>query len=181
MRGESKTRCPPRRVIHAMRTLSLVVILCSLSAPAAFQAKPITASTGEPVLLDSGRSAANFAMTEDEYQKVVASVTLAALVPMTKKPDGLSPDARFGINFTFDRKNRAWVLDGDDQRGWTFWADLNANGDLSDDAPRQFERKNGRYSLAFQLSAAADPGSELTTYPVTMLLVIDRIVPPGQT
>jgi len=164
-----------------MRTLSLVVILCSLYAPAAFQAKPITASTGEPVLLDSGRSAANFAMTEDEYQKLVASVTMPALVRMTKKPDGLSPDARFGINFTFDRKNRAWILDGDDQRGWTFWADLNANGDLSDDAPRQFERKNGRYSLTFQLSGAADPGTGVTTYPVTMLLVIDRIVPPGGT
>ncbi len=164
-----------------MKNLCVFVMLCSVSAPAAFQAKPITASTGEPVLLDSGRSAVNFAMTEAEYQKLVASVTLPALVRMTKKPDGLSADARFGINFTFDHKNRAWVLDGDDQRGWTFWADLNANGDLSDDAPRQFERKNGRYSLEFQLTAAADAGTGLTTYPVRMLLVIDRVPPPGET
>src|SRR3954470_10598927 len=75
--------------IACMRNLLIFVILSCLSAPVAFQAKPIIAPTGEPVLIDSGRSSANFAMTEADYQKLADSITLPAFVPMTRKPEGL--------------------------------------------------------------------------------------------
>lgn len=113
-----------------------VLLTIAISAsPAAFQARPITAPTGKAELIETG-AGASFAMTEADYQKLVKQLAhMPAFVPMTKKPEGLGPHARFGVNFVFEGRNRTWVLDGDNANGYIFYADLNGNGDLSDDPP----------------------------------------------
>jgi thiol-disulfide isomerase/thioredoxin len=158
--------------------LGLLLGVVILSFPAAFQAGSITAPTGAAELIETGGAGASFAMTEADYRKMAEQLaSMAAFVPMTKRPDGLSPQARFGLNFVFEGHNLSWALDGDDRTGYTFYADLNANGDLSDDPPHRFELVNGKYSLYLELMAKVKDGGE--RYPVVMKLVIDRIARPG--
>jgi len=154
----------------------LLTIAISASS-AAFQAISITAPTGNAELIETS-AGANFAITEADYQKLVKQLAhTPTFVPMTKKPDGLSPQARFGINFILEGRNRTWILDGDDASGYIFYADINANGDLSDDPFQRFELVDGKYSLRFQLLAKAMDGVE--TYPVIMKFVIDQAAPAG--
>jgi len=157
----------------------LLLAVAISASPAAFQARPITAPTGNAELIETGPGV-SFAMTEADYQKLVKQlVHMPAFVPMTKKPTGLSPKARFGVNFVFEGRNRTWILDGDKASGYIFYADLNGNGDLSDDPHHRFELVDGKYSLRFQMQAKAKDGVE--TYPVIMKFVIDQIAPPGTT
>jgi peroxiredoxin len=159
--------------------LTVVASVCAT----AFQAPAITAMAGPAELVETGGAAALFTFTEAEYQKRYGppSSKMVAFVPMTRRPDGLSPQARFGINFIFEGKNLTWVLDGNDKTGYTFYADLNGNGDLGDDAPRKFELTAGKYVLRYQLAAKADAASGLETYPVIFTLMLDTLPPPGQT
>jgi peroxiredoxin len=163
-------------------TIITRVLACvAVSGIGAVQA-PVTATTGPAELVETGGAGTSFAMTEAEYQKLAAQISKnPAFVTMTRKPEGLSPQARFGVNFVFERKNRTWALDGDEKTGYTFWVDLNGNGDLSDDPPRKFEMVDGKPVLRYELAARADEGSGLETYPVTFKLVLDQIAPPGQT
>jgi len=158
--------------------LRVILITAVIVSSAASQGKPVTAPTEEAELI--GGAGTNIAWTEAEYHaRVKQLVGSPVFVLMTKKPDGLSPRARFGINFIFEGRNRSWALDGDDASGYIFYADINANGDLGDDPPHRFELKDGKYSLRLQLPAKSKDGAE--TYPVIKKIVIDRIAPPGKT
>jgi thiol-disulfide isomerase/thioredoxin len=113
--------------------LTLLLFACSGHE----QRKPLSASTGKPELLEAGSGAVLFAMTEENYQKLAAQLeNTPAFIPMKKKPANLGPQARFGINFVLEGTNRTWVLDGNEEKGYILHADLNGNGDLSDDPPR---------------------------------------------
>ena len=145
------------------------------------QPKPIVAMTGAPRLLDSGSAGVLAPMTEAEYQEYAPRLakSMPAFVVMKKKPEKLSPQARFGINFSFGGRNRTWIWDGDEKQGYVFYGDINANGDLSDDAPFKFETKDGTSSLLLQLTTKAE-GSDVT-YPVVMKMVVAEIELPGKT
>lgn len=158
--------------------LRVILITAVIVSSAASQGKPVTAPTEEAELI--GGAGTNIAWTEAEYHaRVKQLVGSPVFVLMTKKPDGLSPRARFGINFIFEGRNRSWALDGDDASGYIFYADINANGDLSDEPSRRFELVDGKYSLRLRLLAKSEDGAE--TYPVIKKIVIDRIAPPGKT
>ncbi len=158
----------------------MLLTIAISASPAVYQARSITAPTGNAELIETGGTGTNFAMTEADYLTLMKQLAGSPVfVPMTKKPDGLSPQARFGVNFVLEGRNRAWILDGDDAHGYIFYADINANGDLGDDPPYRFELIDGNYSLRLQLPAKSKDGAE--TYPVIMKIVIDRIEPPGKT
>src|SRR5438105_2771229 len=105
----------------------VTVMLLALSTGAhSVQLKPFTASTGEPELLEGSGGAVMLAMTEEEYQKLASQlIKMAAFVPMKRKPDNLGSQARFGINFVLEGRNRTWALDGDEKKGYVLYADLN--------------------------------------------------------
>jgi thiol-disulfide isomerase/thioredoxin len=155
-----------------------VTLITAILAPSVVsQSKPITAQTGEAELI--GGAGTSFAWTETEYHaraKHLAGSPKFAL--MTKKPDGLSPRARFGVNFICEGRNCSWALDGDDASGYIFYADVNANGDLSDDPGRRFELEDGKYALRLRLLAKSMDGTE--TYPVSRKIVVDRVALPGE-
>ena len=169
--------------MKAVKAVAGALTVVAAVAAAASQAPAITAMAGPAELVETGGAAALFTFTEAEYQKRYGppSSKMAAFVPMTRRPDGLSPQARFGINFIFEGKNLTWVLDGNDKTGYTFYADLNGNGDLGDDAPRKFELTAGKYVLRYQLAAKADAASGLETYPVIFTLMLDTLPRSGQT
>src|SRR2546428_1405112 len=117
------------------------------------QTKPITASTGEMELLESGEGELLPAYPEEEYQKLVARMMKAKnFLPLMRKPAALSPQARFGLNLRIENDPRimTWVLDGDEKKGYLLYADLNGNGDLSDDAPLRFEQIDGKHRYLFR-------------------------------
>jgi thiol-disulfide isomerase/thioredoxin len=58
---------------------------------------------------------------------------------VVKSPAGLSEAARYGYNFVVGGKNRGWILDGSDEKGWTLYLDMRGDGDLSAAEPRKLE------------------------------------------
>jgi hypothetical protein len=125
-----------------------VLVLLLFACPSPKQPKPPSASTGEPKLLEIGSGSVLFAVTEEDYQRQAAQLAnMPAFIPMKRKPPNLGPQARFGINFVLEGSNRTWALDGNEKKGYILYADLNGNGDLSDDPPQRFEKKDGKYFL----------------------------------
>lgn len=163
--------------IHLLRNrilyVAIILMLCGCSEIIVAQPKPIIATTGDPHLIESGSAGLLTPMTEAAYLEYAPKLAarMAAFVPMKKKPEKLSPQAMFGINFSYAGHNRTWILDGDDKVGFTFYVDLNANGDLSDDPPRKIEIKEGKGSTLYEITAK-DPKTE-ETFPVVMKIVVD--------
>lgn len=161
-------------------TLAIVALLL-YSCQSPKQRKPLSASTGEPKLLETGGGGVLFARTEENYQKLAAQlVNSSAFIPMKRKPPNLGPQARFGINFVLEGSNRTWALDGNEEKGYILHADLNGNGDLSDDLPQRFEKKDGKFSLLIQTEAHESGDEGEAVYPVIFKLIISQVTPPGQ-
>ena len=161
----------------ALAILALLLLAC----PSPKQRKPLSASTGKPKLLETSGGGVLFAMTEEDYQKLAAQLAnTPAFVPMKRKPPNLGPEARFGINLVLEGRNRTWALDGNEKKGYILYADLNGNGDLSDDPPQRFEKKDGKYFLLIQTKARESGEEGKTVYPIIFKLIISQITPPGQ-
>ena len=120
----------------------------------ASQETTIEGVTGERILLTSGESRVLVGLPEDLYLKRVAPIAARGsknVLLMKKRPVQLSPHARFGMDFKVEGEIRylGWIVDGNEKDGYVLYADLNANGDLTDDRPIRFEKENGEYARAF--------------------------------
>jgi len=165
------------------------ILLAALSAPIgeAFQT-PIEGVVGEPELLTSGKSGALAGLPEDQYSetlvgfpedqylKSVAPLVgkdITNLLLMKKKPGGLSSHARFGSGFPLEREIRgvSWVLDGNEKDGYVLYLDLNVNGDLTDDPPITFEKRDGAYTRTF------GPRKDNSSPGLMKLTIVPRIAP----
>jgi peroxiredoxin len=168
------------------------ILLAALSASMgeAFQQTPIEGVTGEPELLTSGKggtlagipedqySETLVAFPEDRYLKQVAPLVgknIPNLLLMKKKPAALSSHARFGSGFWLEREIRGvgWILDGNEKDGYVLYLDLNVNGDLTDDPPIRFEKRDGAYTRTF------GPRKDNSS-PGLMKLTIVQQVAPGE-
>lgn len=159
----------------------VVLALLSVLSANSLEMKPITASTGEMELLEGGEGELLPAWTEEEYQKLTARIAKARnFLPMTRKPERLSAQARFGLNLQIENDPRimTWVLDGDEKKGYLLYADLNANGDLSDDAPLRLEQKDGKHFYLFR-GTGRDAKTQ-DTYPIATKLVVTQATPFGE-
>jgi thiol-disulfide isomerase/thioredoxin len=138
------------------------------------------AQTGSPALLDS--AGISLALSEEEYNKIADQhSTSKYFIRISQKPTQLSSGARFGSNLTFGGFNRSWVIDGDEKQGYKLYADLNANGNLSDDSLLKFSHINSKYSVMLQTDAIELNDGKEEKYPVQMKLEVDHVVPPGKT
>ena len=126
-----------------LRLLLLFQPFLAFGAPLIFQAKPPELAPNEGGIA--------FPMTEAEYSKFTNS-GLPKLVPIRKPPAGVSANARYGYNFVVGGKNRGWVLDGDDQRGWILYLDMDGTGDLTNVKPAHFERVNGVFRFVVEIT-----------------------------
>jgi peroxiredoxin len=152
------------RLCWPARWILLAALLASLGE--AFQQKPIEGAAGEPELLTAGKSGTLAGLPEDQYSETLVGFpedqylkSVAPLVGkdiknlllMQKKPGGLSSHARFGSGFHLEREIRGvgWVLDGNEKDGYVLYLDLNVNGDLTDDPPIRFEKRDGAYARTF--------------------------------
>jgi len=156
----------------------------------AFQQTPIEAVTGGPELLTSGKGGTLAGLPEDQYSETLLGFSedqyLKQVAPfvgrdirnrrfMKKKPRALSSRAEFGSGFTLDREDRGvdWILDGNEKDGYALYLDLNVNGDLTDDPPIRFEKRDGAYTRTFEeRTDSSSPG--------LMKLTIVQQTGPGQ-
>lgn len=155
----------------------ILVAAISASTGEAFQERPLEGVTGERVLLTSGESELFAGLPEEQYMKQAAPLMgkdIKNLLLMKKKPEPLSPGARFGLNFRLEGEIRmvGWILDGNENDGYVLYVDLNANGDPTDDAPIPF-KKDSSFTRTF--SPRNDSSS-----PGLMKLTIDRQTRPGE-
>lgn len=124
---------------------------------------------GKPTLLME-------AMGEDEYRKKTAQLSKSSFFPSIKrKPPILSANARYGSGLIFAGLNRSWILDGDEKRGYILYADLNGNGDLTDDPPLKFEDRDGRRSVLYRTFVKGSEGD----YPVEIMLELTSATQAG--
>ncbi len=157
----------------------LALILYSCQNPE--QRKPLSASTGEPELLETGGGIVLSGMTEEGYKRLAEQLANSPhFIPMKRKPQDLGPNARFGINLVLEGRNLTWALDGSEEKGYILYADLNGNGDLSDDPSKRFEKKGGKYSLLIQTEAHESGEEGEVVYPVIIKLIVSQITPSGQ-
>lgn len=158
-----------------------VLALLPTANPGPEQRKPLSAPTRMPELLESGGGAVMLAMTEEDYRKLAAQLAnMKDFIPMKQKPANLSSQARFGINFVLEGRNRTWALDGDEGKGYVLYADLNGNGDLNDDPLQRLDKQDGKYFLLLE-TIACEPGKDgEAAYPIIFKLVLSQITPPGQ-
>jgi peroxiredoxin len=130
------------------------ILLAAMAAGGtAFPQPPLEGVAGARVLLTSGESDMVVGFPEEQYLKQVAPLVgrnIRNLLLMSKKPEALSPRARFGSAFALEGEVRGvgWILDGNDKAGYVLYLDLNVNGDLTDDPPIRFEQDAG-YSRTF--------------------------------
>jgi peroxiredoxin len=156
------------RIMRPTPAAALFVLLTSLSAlPAAAEPRPLTASTGKPVLLEDHAPLRLLAFTEEDLPDVIKA-------PMPRKPAGLGPQARFGFNFWVGQKNLVWAIDQRPSGEWLLYVDLNANRDLSDDAPLRFQEEKGRPTAWLRTEAREEVDGRTVTYPVENRLWVEE-------
>lgn len=159
------------RIIRTMRPApanALLVLLISLLAlpalpAAAAEPKPLTGSTGKPVLLEDYAPVVLPAFTEEQLPGIIKA-------PMPRKPAGLGPRARFGFNFWVGQSNLVWAVDQQPSGQWLLFVDLNANRDLSDDVPLRFQDEKGRPTAWLRTQAREEVDGRTETYPVEVKL-----------
>ena len=94
-----------------------------------------------------------FPMDPEHYAKFVEQFAGdGRVIPIRKGPANLSANALYGNNFKVGGKNRGWIIDGDDTKGWVLYLDWKGDGDLSATAPQAMEHTNGVYRLRVEVS-----------------------------
>jgi peroxiredoxin len=157
----------------------MLVAAATVVSLSAVQSGTLTVTTGAPTLIDTGSTGTTFAMTDAQYQRFVEEMGSKSpdFVAITHKRGGLSPKAQFGINLALRGKILSWAIDGDETQGYVLFADWNGNGDLRDEAPMRFERVDGKPTIR----VAREERDGAVTYPVSMKLMLDWVVPPTKT
>jgi hypothetical protein len=118
-----------------MKKILLFVALAASAATLTFPTGPAEISKSK------NDGAIAFPMDAEQYAKFAEQTkSLAHRVLVTKKPDGLSPAARYGCNFMVGGHNRGWILDGDEEHGWVLYLDWKGDGDLSEAKAQKLER-----------------------------------------
>ncbi|HEX8736744.1 MAG TPA: TlpA disulfide reductase family protein [Pyrinomonadaceae bacterium] len=168
-----------------MKKLIVILILVfSYSSIAAQtnQNNSLTAKTEPPVLVDIDKGGISYAMPESEYQKLALRLAkYSSFIPIKRKPKKLSASAKFGINLVVDKKNIGWILDGSEIGGYTLYADINGDGDLTNDRPLKLKKTDGKYSYIFQTVLTEIVDNRKQKYPVQLKIEVAEEVPLGKT
>ena len=160
-----------------IRNIVIVTMFFACTSLHAAPQAPVTANTEAPVLLKGGGVA--FALPEQEYRKIAEKLSNnPRFMPIKRKPTGLTAAAKFGFNLTFGGLNRSWVLDGDEKQGYVLFADLNGNGDLSDDMPLQFTNESGKYFVILKQTVNETIDGREENYPIELKLDVGTVTKP---
>ncbi len=134
--------------------------------------------TGDPELIASDVGLIRL-MTWADYAALAANLRGPRLVVLTERPP-LSEAARFGVNFSFGGKNRSVAVDGSDETGYRFYADVDGNGKLTSDEMLTMVRTAGKWTARFHADVSETLTNVTETYPVEMTFTVDTAIPDGE-
>jgi thiol-disulfide isomerase/thioredoxin len=167
-----------------MKGLNALLLLLSSFLPIAAQTKPAAsffAKTGPPALIDNSGGGVIFVMTEDEYRKFMKRVAgVPSFIEVKNKPAGLSADARFGLNLSINGKNIGWIIDGSEARGYVFYADWNADGNLANDPPTKLRKNDGQYAHLFSKTLTEIVNGKKRKYLYEVKIEVAMLKPTGE-
>jgi thiol-disulfide isomerase/thioredoxin len=164
-------------------TVFLLSLLgCLTIAAQEKRADSIVAGTEAPVLLDKSGAGVNFAMTEDEYGKLMNRLAAAGrdYIRIKNKPEKLTAEARFGLNMVVNGKNVGWILDGSDERGYVFYLDWNADGNLNNDGSVKLKKIDGKYTHLFSKTLIETIDNRKRKYRFDLKIEVAKVEPPGE-
>lgn len=146
-------------------------------------AASIVARTEAPVLIDKSGAGISFAMTEEQYGKLMNQLAAAGrnYIRIKIKPKKLTAAARFGMNLVVGGKNIGWILDGSEESGYVFYADWNADGDLNNDSPVKLKRTDGKFAHLFSKTLTELVDNRKQKYRFDLKIEVAQLEPPGET
>ena len=100
-------------------------------------------------------------------------------VGLKRKPAKLTTAALFGFNLVIGQKNLSWILDRDARNDYVLYADLNGDGDLSNDKPIVF-KTDGKATAEFHKILTETVDNRQRKYPYDVWLEIEERVSPDQ-
>ena len=156
-----------------MKMLALAIVLLPFGTTLA--QTPLSAKTEPPVLLESASTVVS--LSDEDYRKFAEAMSnnKSSVVLIKRKPPTLSSNARFGFNLSFGGLNRGWALDGNAVDGYVLYADLNGNGDLSDESPLKFEKDTDKHFLSLSRTMAESVNGRDEQYPLELRLEVTQI------
>lgn len=158
-----------------------LLIYCPMIAGQAAGRDSISAPAAPPVLLEKG-AGLSYAMTEIEYLKLMKQLSgRPNYIEIRSKPRNLSKESRFGMNIVVNGKNIGWALDGNEKRGFMFYADWNADGYLTDDEAVKLKKTAGKYAYLFTRTLTETIDKQARAYRFDLKIEVAMIEPPGET
>lgn len=174
-----------------MKGLSTIflVFLCSfvIINAQAIDSKKIVVNTASPVIFDKAGAGVTFPITKKEYTEMMQRFAQqipdfnSRYIPIVSEPDDLSANARYGINFVMMGKNTSWIMDGTEEKGYVFYIDTNADGDLKNEKPIQLKKIDGKYEFEFSQILTEIVDEEMQSYPFHLKVKLSQVAPPGET
>lgn len=170
---------------NEMKKLVVMLILVFGYSSIAAQTKQnisLTAKTDPPELVDIDKGGISYAMTEAEYQKLALRMAkYSFFIPIKIKPKKLSASAKFGFNLVINKKNIGWILDGSETSGYTLYADINGDGNLTNDRPFKLKKTDGKYSYIFHTVLTEIIDNRKQKYPFHLKIEVAEVAPLGKT
>lgn len=158
---------------------AIILLILNYSFVAAQTNKTIVAETAAPKLIES--TGINFGLNETEYNKISKQLSVNPnFITIKRKPAQLTPTAVYGLNLVIQGKNLGWILDGDETSGITLYADLNADGDLTNDIPLKFKKSGAKYVYEIRKKLVETINNRRQRYSYIAKLEAVKSIPPGK-
>jgi peroxiredoxin len=133
----------------------------------------ITAKTGAPTpIVEEGGF--NFGLSEQKFMELNRKISAMNpdFVGIKQKPAGLTAAALFGFNLVIGQKNLSWILDRDAKNEYVLYADINADGNLSNDKPLSFKKVDGKYVAEIHKTLTETFNNQRRKYAYDLRLVV---------
>ena len=161
--------------------LFFILIVFSFLPAAAQTGAIITARTEAPMRVDVGGGFVGLSEQKFlEYNQRLAG-TNPDFVGIKQKPAKLTAAALFGFNLVIGQKNLSWVLDRDAKNDYVLYADLNGDGNLSNDKPTVFKKVDGKATAEFHKILTETINNQPRKYAYDLWLEVEERVSPDKT
>lgn len=127
---------------------------------------PFEFKTDAPKRLD--RFIALPVSSAEEYREAIVPLK-DRLVSIRVPPTEVRVPALYGFNVVFDGENHSFIVDGDAQRGYRLFIDLNGDGNLQNDRPRHFIAGEGPPTVVLE-PTAEERGRAIGTVPELIIV-----------
>lgn len=168
---------------------ALMFVVCAVSGLATQKSElnKFIAKTDSPVIFDKDGAGLSFPMTKKQYTDLMERFSKqipdfsTRYVPIKNEPAKLTANARYGINFVMNDKNTSWIMDGDETKGYVFYLDTNADGNLQNEKPIILKKVDEKYQFEFSQNLTDTTDGQKQTYPFHLKVVVSQFAPPGET